>query len=942
VARRNGHLGGSLALPTTTSIASTTGAALAPRTGSWSVAWWQSCRSIGTKWVVGSVPGGYVTIGWGILQLNDGLYLYCRGAGPKFTVANAFRVGSFDRFVATFDAATGTISAYRNGVLLAASGAATFSGDVSDAGFSVGNDAGSGDVGSVADAVLDVGHAWTAAQVASDYFDAGTPGSYTHRWPFDDGAGTTARATRGGLPLTLASGAAFSSDSPMLARGAVRNYVQDSNQVASSANWVNVGLGTTTVYGGSLPAGFTSATLLANDGSTGSHQTRANGGLVAAIPIGRKVFVQAIVKRVSGNDWVALGGNAGGAAKYLRFSTGALGVGGGNAIDSGIDDLGGGWFRLWFSYITTTTPWPSIYMSDADGSVSYTHAANADQVACAGVQLEEAMPGQTSPSPFVITGVAPLSVYGLRDRRQNHLAYSDDLTKWLVQNGSASISAGVISGATANLLLRQLAPVGVGTLVGSVFRYELDVMADAACTVPITLADASDGTPTLQSNLPITTSWVRWSLSMTTASPNAGAIGVYIGDGATFPTGRTVYVRRASLTQSTSSSEFVATNGASANSSGAPRQLAGRGTVTNYTLQTNDVTASPWIVDTLTTAAYGGPFPAGGPQAMRVITDTAAVSVHRCYQSRSGIIPVGTPVVASFYFVRTAGANAVLLACNGAAFYLAVDPSTGTFSALSTAVGTGGVLARNVESLGGGLYRASVLYTTNANDAFLQLYMNNGVSVTYGNGGSPTSIAVGGLMLEIAAPCQTTCSPYIASGATPGVGLRDTRQNMLKGSDSPSFSFFSPSTGDSIATGITDPDGGSTAIAYTYGTATASYAYLSQTVTGLDASKVWTLSMWLRVASGTKALSLCLSNLTVATVYKAITVTTTWQRFSFTLTEKQLAATASGLGVGLAGAAPGDVFQMCRLQLEQANAPGLYVKTTSAPFNPNGAPRVLV
>jgi hypothetical protein len=373
--------------------------------------------------------------------------------------------------------------------------------------------------------------------------------------------------------------------------------------------------------------------------------------------------------------------------------------------------------------------------------------------------------------------------------------------------------------------------------------------------------------------------------------------------------------------------------------------MSPRGTVVNQLLQTDGLIVSPWANNPSFTTLLGGQAdPFGGTGATRITESVdGSAQAHFVYQTQPASLR-GAPQICTSVFFLPGARSCVNLAPNGGGNAIGFD------CAALAVIGTNGTLATQGVTAGVEVVQGAPAwrrcwaihpYTPNASIE-TRFYVSSVYSAANYQGNGSVAGYFFGAMAEVVVPNQTTPSPYVASGATSGVGRRDNRQNMLKGSGSPSFTYFSPSTGDSVATGVADPDGGSTAVAYTYGTATASYAYLSQTVAGADASRVWTLSMWLRVPSGTKALSLCLSNLTVATVYKAITVTTTWQRFSFTLTERQLAATANGLGVGLAGAAAGDVFHVCRMQLEQANAPGPYVATTSAPFNPNGAPRSLV
>lgn len=344
----------------------------------------------------------------------------------------------------------------------------------------------------------------------------------------------------------------------MSPRGTVTNLALRSEAILTSP-WV--GTNVTAPSSGTFSNGVPKQTLTDN-GTPGLHYVAQTD----SSRIGGVFIISCFAKKVAGSGIIALQYGAG--ITYFNLNTGAWGTTNTAALTSSIEDFGGGLYRISIrSLCTGANPVIDILLCSADASPNYTGPSQ--QVDVGGVMMEAPAPGQTTPSPYVASGAT--AGVGRREYRQNLLRYSDDLTQWLVQNGTASVTAGTITGGSSNLLLRQLAPTGFGTLPGVVFRYELDVMADAACTVPITLADATDGTPTLQSNLPVTTSWVRWSLSMTTASPNAGAIGVYVGDGATWPAGRVVSVRRVSLVQATSAPDFIGTNGASANSSGAPR-----------------------------------------------------------------------------------------------------------------------------------------------------------------------------------------------------------------------------------------------------------------------------------------------------------------------------------------------------------------------------------
>ena len=390
------------------------------------------------------------------------------------------------------------------------------------------------------------GRALSAADVDARYFegrdDTSMRTGLAGQWRFSDIAGTTCADRSGnGNTATLASASMASGESPMLARGSVRNFVPNSDDFTLSS------LSTCTVTPNVAASPVTGA-VTADE----VHIT-TNGGFCiqsALMQAGKTYLLSYWVKRAGASNQLFY------IRSYDTVST------------------------TYSAQLTATSAWQQFSLmfksgATANGNVGiFDISNNVPDLIVAGAQLEEVYPGQTTPSPLVVTGAAPLASYGPREWRQNHLPYSDDLTKWAVQLGSATISAGTISGATSNLLLRQFTVNGTGATPGVVFRYEVELSADAPCTVPIMIADATDGTPTVQSSIPVTTSWVRWSVSMTTASPGVGLIGVYVGDGATFPTGRTVYVRRASLTQATSSSDFIPTNGAPANSSGAPRSKA--------------------------------------------------------------------------------------------------------------------------------------------------------------------------------------------------------------------------------------------------------------------------------------------------------------------------------------------------------------------------------
>jgi hypothetical protein len=168
--------------------------------------------------VAGYSVATYSTDGWMIDHYGSFTKVYVKSGAPIASIPVRFL--GWTRVVVVFDASTHTAYVWENGVLVGQSAGGAWSGALNaNATFQLGVTGSGASPGEpMADIVYDVGTAWSQAQVTSDYIHGTVPASVTHRWPLDDGAGSSARATLGGLPLTLSGGAAFLADSPMKMR----------------------------------------------------------------------------------------------------------------------------------------------------------------------------------------------------------------------------------------------------------------------------------------------------------------------------------------------------------------------------------------------------------------------------------------------------------------------------------------------------------------------------------------------------------------------------------------------------------------------------------------------------------------------------------------------------------------------------------------------------
>lgn len=421
----NRHYGGSAHTPTTTgaTVKAASNAALSPGSGDFTVALWyyySLSYPLATRAVV-----QIASTTW-----TDGLLLYTRAADGVIdcqVIAGTQVMGpanltpqAWHRIVVTGVASSKTLSVYIDGALANSSAGAwagNFGASCAVGVGSVTNEFTNNDT-DYADLTLDIGHAWTLAQVQADYFQGLSPATVTHRWPLNDGLGTTGTASVGGRNATASGGALFSSNSPMVGRGTARNVIALSNGLTGSP-WSTSQVGAHP--GATDPLGGTTATTW-NDSVDGSPA----GHILLQTPppsvIGQTLITSVYFKPVA-RRFLGIAPNSG--ALNAIFGFDLLNIGSdtislvNQGVTAGVETCREDptWVRCWMKYKANQNPL-RIYICDAINALSYTGNGTL-AITTWGAMTEIAQPGQDSPSPYLAAGSTPLSVVGKREFRQN-------------------------------------------------------------------------------------------------------------------------------------------------------------------------------------------------------------------------------------------------------------------------------------------------------------------------------------------------------------------------------------------------------------------------------------------------------------------------------------------------------------------------------------------
>lgn len=605
------EIGGSLSFTANNSTA--VSGATVPGADTFSVAWWAlSGPNTGTRCMVAF--GAYNSTGWMVFRDTTDNTV-------KFAIRNAINIipnvrdvlNTWNRYVVTVDGSTRTAYLYCNGALISQSAAGAWAAGVAATGvFTLGSLAApvlSASLSTLTGVDYAAGTMWSLADIQADYYNGTTLPGLTERWPLDDGAGTSARETvSGALPLTLSNGATFGSDSPMLLRGAVRNRVPYSESYASG--WVFTNL-TPSAYVGALPSGVGAMFNVADNAAVATYH---RASITCATMTGRRYVASFYAKSVAGSGWLTC--NVGGSpivSATFNASTGVPGSAGYRYDSIQVDSTSvAGIYRCSFSFMATgSNTGIDLYTATSDGGSTYTGPSQT--LAIGGFMVEEALGAQTTPSPYIATGAAPLSVYGQREWRQNLFLQSENVpsTSWSKTLCSSSLTTVVGPDGVTNIQVSQIVetndgapashffyqrPYGVSYPTGTRWTENFVVKAGARSWLALM---GNDGTAMVWFNIAAGTvgsssgagsptgkirslgnGWFLVSFTNTKPTANNAFSGSYLAnaDGSTSYQGNgstAFYVWRAWTSLSNDATDYIPTTTAIANASGAPRSAAG-------------------------------------------------------------------------------------------------------------------------------------------------------------------------------------------------------------------------------------------------------------------------------------------------------------------------------------------------------------------------------
>ena len=438
----------------------------------------------------------------------------------------------------------------------------------------------------------------------------------------------------------------------------------------------------------------------------------------------------------------------------------------------------------------------------------------------------------------------------------------------------------------------------------------------------------------------VTTSWQRFSV--TSAASGVGNTGLEIDRGAATDL---VYVWGAQLVRGTKPAAYNLTIASARNAAFIPTgSVQSNQLGQNLITQSEQLNGSAWNATNVTVSGNSATMtdPFGGHNAEFIAANGAADVYHYV---RNAVTVTGAPRrMTECAFVKAGSARYIVIgsSVHSAWYRTWFDTQTNTISANDAGViGT-------AYPVGNDWYRVCASFTVpsgtanpTVEDVLVAPSPANGV-LSYVQAGE-TVFAFGAQIVYGSAPgaYNPTVASAINTTFAPAGSVKSSQlgQNLLKYSEQlNNNAVWNQDTGGSWSVdSVQAPNGTMTADRRTWPSSTANFAYGVQN-TSYDASKEYTFSVWAKVPSGTKNLTLSISDVTLATKNSAAQlVTTSWQRFSFTLKRGQLSNTGY-LGVGFLSLTAGDLIDFWGAQLVRGLDPAAYNATKASVLNESYVP----
>lgn len=226
-------------------------------------------------------------------------------------------------------------------------------------------------------------------------------------------------------------------------RGLVTNLCLQSESLTTSP-WTTTNV-TTSAASSPWPtdgSGIAAGTVL-----TGNNVVNQHYGIQLHTNVTNWIVASCYVKKISGNGWCNLTTEVSSTSyAYFDLNTGVVGSTGAGTT-SGIVAAGNSWYRIWLASKTgsfNTSRYFAVKLAQSGSVISYD--ATGDAIAFTGAMLEIALPGQTTPSPYIVTAAATATKP--RDYRNNALlAYSESITTstWARTNASVTMTANSVA-----------------------------------------------------------------------------------------------------------------------------------------------------------------------------------------------------------------------------------------------------------------------------------------------------------------------------------------------------------------------------------------------------------------------------------------------------------------------------------------------------------------